>query len=55
MEISRQKEDKVAKVTHLIREHDTSDTLRVPKQLIDIIITNDAIVVTLPPYKLAVD
>ena len=39
---------------YLVCEHDPCDTLWVPKQLIYIIITNDAIVVTLPPYKLAV-
>ena len=36
-------------LTHLVHEDNPGDTLRVPKELVDIIITNDVSVVSFPP------
>jgi hypothetical protein len=41
--------------TGLVRELDPGDTLGVPEQLVDIVVTDNLVVVSLPPQELAVD
>ena len=36
---------------HLVRKDDTSNSFRVPEQLIHVIVTNDLVVIPFPPYK----
>ena len=41
--------------TDLVREHDPSDTLRVPEELVHVIVSDDVLVIPLSPHELPVD
>ena len=41
--------------THLIIEHDASNALWIPEQLVHVVISDDILVIPLPPHELAID
>jgi hypothetical protein len=43
------------RLTHLVCEHNASDALWIPEQLVHIIVTNDAIMITFSPHKLSIN
>ena len=43
------------RLTCLVCEHNASDALWIPEQLVHIIVTNDAIMITFSPHKLSIN
>jgi len=41
--------------TYFVREYDASNALRIPEQLVHIIVANDAVMITFPSHKLAIN
>ena len=41
-------------LTYLVSQDNPRDTLRVPEQLVDVVVPNDLVMVTLLPHELAV-
>ena len=42
-------------LTYLVCEHNVSESLWIPEQLVHIIVTNDAIMITFSPHKLSIN
>jgi hypothetical protein len=40
--------------TSLVHEYDTGDALQIPEQLIDVVVSDNTMVITFSPYKLAI-
>ena len=43
------------RLTYLVCEHNASDALWIPEQLVHIIVTNDVIMITSSPHKLSIN